>query len=148
MQAVKKLDLPPVWAALFAALAWVLPRIEPLLTFGPRPFTATLCLVAGIVLIAWSISWFVRGATPMEPGKTPKTLLVKGPYRVNRNPVYTGLALILTAWALWLGALSALLTVPAFMAVIHIRFVRAEEDGLRRAFGREAEAYMARTRRW
>jgi protein-S-isoprenylcysteine O-methyltransferase Ste14 len=67
---------------------------------------------------------------------------------VNRNPLYTGLALIQTAWALWLGTLSALLTVPAFLWVIHVRFVRAEEAGLRAAFGDEAEAYLARTRRW
>lgn len=145
---MKKLDLPPVWAAVFAVLAWVLAGLMPLMGLRSAPITALLCVIAGLVLIGWSASWFMRRATPIEPRKTPKALLVKGPYRINRNPIYTGLALILAAWALWLGALSSLLMVAAFMAVIQMRFVRAEEAGLRRAFGPEAEAYLTRTRRW
>lgn len=145
---MKRMDLPPVWATLFMALAWALAHIAPIATFGARPMTAKMCLVAGIVLIGWSVIWFLRRATPLEPRKTPKTLLVSGPFWINRNPIYTGLALLLTALALWLGALSAALTVPAFLWVIHTRFVRDEEAALRAAFGAEAEAYLARTRRW
>jgi protein-S-isoprenylcysteine O-methyltransferase Ste14 len=142
------MDLPPVWLAFFAALAWALSWIGPLYSFGPRPVTAGLCIVAGVVLIGWSISLFVGRATPMEPRKTPSALLSTGPYRVNRNPVYTGLALLLLAFGLWLGALSAALMAGAFVIVIDRRFVRGEEAALRKAFGPAAEAYLARTRRW
>lgn len=145
---MKKLDLPPVWLALFTALAWALSWIAPIYTFGSRPVTAGLCIVAGVVLIGWSISLFIRRATPMEPRKTPSALLSTGPYRVNRNPVYTGLALLLLAFGLWLGTLSAALMAAAYLAVIDRRFVRGEEAALRKAFGAAAEAYLARTRRW
>ena len=145
---MKRMDLPPIWLVVFMAAAWALAQVAPAVILGPRPFTAAMCTLAGVVLIAWSAIWFMRHSTPIEPRKTPRVLLASGPYRLNRNPIYTGLALILLGWGLWLGALTAVLATPVFMALIDRRFVRAEEQGLRDAFGPEAERWLARTRRW
>jgi protein-S-isoprenylcysteine O-methyltransferase Ste14 len=103
---------------------------------------------AGLALILWAALWFLRKRTPIEPHHAPKALIVEGPYRINRNPIYTGLVLMLLGWGLWLGALSALAPAAVFAAVVDRRFVRSEEAALRSVFGGEAERYFAATRRW
>lgn len=139
-------DLPPLWALGAAALAWGLARVLPLAALPAWP--AWPLLAAGLGLIVWSARWFRAKRTPIEPRETPRALIVEGPYRINRNPIYTGLALVLLGWAFWLGAASALLPAIAFAVVIDRRFVRGEESALVAAFGAEAERYLAATRRW
>ena len=139
-------DLPPVWFAGAAAASWVLARFAPGWTF-PEGFGRAFIL-GGIGLIVWALVWFRRKKTPVEPNHTPRALIVEGPYRINRNPIYTGLALILIGWALALGAVTALIPALAFGPIISRRFVAPEEKTLLEAFGEEAETFFRRTRRW
>lgn len=139
-------DLPPVWALAMAFASWALARwlpVAPLASGMGRLFTA-----AGLALILWAAVWFWRKRTPIEPHHVPRALIVEGPYRLNRNPIYTGLFLILFGWGLSLGALSALLPALLYPVIVTRRFVLAEEETLRAIFGAEAERYLARTRRW
>ena len=82
------------------------------------------------------------------PRRRPYGAGLEGPFRLNRNPIYTGMAVGLIGTGLLFGALSALLAAGVFVAIIDLRFVRGEEAGLRAAFGPAAEDYFARTRRW
>jgi protein-S-isoprenylcysteine O-methyltransferase Ste14 len=146
----KYFDLPPVWTVQFALIAYLLADFLPIATFSGAVFTllAWLSSWAGFALILFSAMWFFREKTPIEPRHKPKSLLVRGPYKINRNPIYTGLVLILAGFCLWLGALSSLICVPALVWVLTKRFIEGEEAALLDAFGSEAEAYMAKTRRW
>ena len=143
-------DLPPVWMLGFGAAAWVAAKVVPFASFsGPPARTAGLAIAAaGIALAVWASVHFARSRTTIEPREQPTTLLATGPFRINRNPIYTGMALVLLGWAIGLGALSAILAVLPFPWVIDRRFVRGEEALLRETFGAEAEAYIAETRRW
>ncbi|MFO7854704.1 MAG: isoprenylcysteine carboxylmethyltransferase family protein [Paracoccaceae bacterium] len=147
-RALRRLDLPPVWAALAAFASWGLSVAfpAPALDLGPVP--PLLLGGAGVALVLWSALAFRRARTPIEPRHDARVLLTGGPFRINRNPIYTGLALILAGFALHLGSLAAWLPVAAFPAVVTRRFVLDEEARLRRAFGAEAEAWIARSRRW
>ncbi len=143
-------DLPPVWAlatlAVQAIAAWGLPLV-PLV--GPLVSTGGwLAIFAGLGLIGWSAFWFRRKRTSIEPRETPARLIVEGPFRLNRNPIYTGMGLVLLGCGLLLGALSSVLLAFAFPLVVTRRFVRAEEAALRRAFGPAAEDYISGSRRW
>lgn len=139
--------MPPVWAVAGMAVAWLLSRLLPVWRFDAGPLGAII-MAAGFALIVWSAVWFWRKKTPIEPRHTPSALIVEGPYRLNRNPIYTGMALILAGWSLWLGALSAALPAALFPAVIARRFIVGEEEALRAAFGAAADSYLSRTRRW
>lgn len=143
-------DLPPIWLAGFCALAWFLARYLPLVTaFGPVfQGLGALLIGAGLVAIAWSALWFWRKKTTIEPHHDPSVLIVEGPYRFSRNPIYLGLLVILTGYVLWLGALSPVPLPVLFFAVLTRRFVEPEEDRLRQAFGAEAQRYLNGTRRW
>ena len=139
-------DLPPVWALGAALAALALARWLPIAPLPPG--MGRVIGGAGVALILWAAWWFWRKRTPIEPGHAPRALIVEGPYRINRNPIYTGLVLILVGWGLSLGAVSAILPAAAFAFVVDRRFVRSEEAALRAAFGAEAERYFAATRRW
>jgi protein-S-isoprenylcysteine O-methyltransferase Ste14 len=143
-------DLPPLWMALGLGVAWVLATYLPLVRlFGPVWQAAGILLaVAGTGLILWSALWFWRKRTTIEPHHAPAALIVEGPYKISRNPIYLGMLAILTGAVVWLGALSAVPVPFAFAAILTHRFIEPEEAALRRHFGPAAQAYLARTRRW
>ena len=143
-------DLPPVWMLGHAVLAWAAAEWLPLVRFDGSIVQALGLPVAaiGIGLAVWAAVWFARKRTTIEPRHAPRALIVEGPFRLNRNPIYTGMALTLLGFALWLGTLSAILVVLPFPFIIDRRFIRGEERTLRDAFGAEADSYIAGTRRW
>jgi protein-S-isoprenylcysteine O-methyltransferase Ste14 len=129
-----------------ALVAWGLARTIPL---APLPATPGWVLGgAGLALMLWAAWWFRLRRTTIEPHGQPRALIVEGPFRLNRNPIYTGMALILAGWAFVLGAVTALIPAALFVAIITQRFIPAEEAALRRAFGDDAEEWLAATRRW
>ncbi len=143
-------DLPPVWAAGTLAAQWMVAEWLPLLDFdgGWVDAIGWLFVAAGLGLAVWAAIWFARKRTTIEPREEPTTLIVEGPFRVNRNPIYTGMALVLLGTGVILGALSAFALAFAFPVIITRRFILGEEAALRGAFGAEADAYIATTRRW
>ncbi|GAB5445713.1 methyltransferase family protein [Gymnodinialimonas sp.] len=143
-------DLPPLWLLAFMGLAWAMARLVPILTVraGALQTIGTLVAIAGVGLIFWSAWWFWRKKTTIEPHHTPGTLIIEGPYRLSRNPIYLGMIVILTGQVLWLGALSPALLPPLFLLVLTTRFAKPEEAALLAAFGEEGRAYLAATRRW
>lgn len=143
-----RLEIPPLWMLLCALAAGGAAAVAPVLRFAAPGALAALPAAAGFGLILWAAAEFRRRRTTVHPRRRPTALAAAGPYRINRNPMYTGMALILLGWALHLGALSALVAPPLFALIIDRRFVREEERLLRGAFGPEAERFLARTRRW
>jgi len=143
-------DLPPIWLLLCLLATWVLAEYLPLVRlFGPVWQGAGLLLLLGAVgLIGWSALWFWRKGTTIEPHHAPGKLIIEGPYRLSRNPIYLALLMLLVGFVLIKGALSPVLLPVVFFRVLTTRFVAPEEKALRRAFGAEAHAYLARTRRW
>jgi protein-S-isoprenylcysteine O-methyltransferase Ste14 len=107
-----------------------------------------LLLAAGLGLIAWAQRHFTRTGQNPAPWKPSPELLLQGPYRFTRNPMYLGMTLIsiglgLATDNLWivLFALLALLTV-------HLIAVLPEERYLGERFGERYQAYRAQVRRY
>jgi protein-S-isoprenylcysteine O-methyltransferase Ste14 len=147
---MKMIDIPPVWLAGFAVLAWLQPRLIPA---GPPAGNTALwaggALVGlGLALMAAALWAFMRARTTPIPHQEPTALIASGIFRFTRNPIYLGDALVLAGLCIRWGAWTALLLVPLFILLIDRRFIRAEEARLARAFGPDFEAYAARTRRW
>lgn len=141
-------DLPPVWTLGLGLLAWVLAALVPFGGFSWGAVPGGALMAGGVGLVLWSAVWFRRRRTTIHPHGEPSALIVEGPYRLNRNPIYTGMVALLIGWGLWLGSLPALLPGLVLPFVLTARFIREEEAALLRRFGAEAGRYMARTRRW
>jgi protein-S-isoprenylcysteine O-methyltransferase Ste14 len=141
-------DAPPVWALGMILLSGLLARYAPLAGFRVPIWLPVALIAAGFALMIWTAVRFRRKATPIMPREAPTALIADGPFRINRNPIYTGMTLVILGAALWFGGLSGLLPVAAFPVIVTRRFILGEEAGLRRAFGPAAEEFFRRTRRW
>ncbi len=120
----------------------------PVLRFSAPVLIVEVIFWAALALAGWTVAQFLRARTPVEPRHTPKTLLTGGPFRINRNPIYTALVLLVFQAALRDGAVTALIPAAVLPWILTRRFILAEEDALRRVYGAEAEAWFARSRRW
>lgn len=82
---------------------------------------------------------------PFDP---PRRLVVQGPYRFVRNPMYLGAGLALAGAALFYQSFALLGYLGVFLLVTHVFVVAYEEPTLRRTFAEDYDAYCAKTRRW
>jgi protein-S-isoprenylcysteine O-methyltransferase Ste14 len=141
---------PPVWFLLFAGAAGVLAWLWPLHLTLPALLqpVAYLLAASGGVLALWAALLFRRHKTTSHPYAEATSLVISGPYRFSRNPMYLGLLLTLIGLGLWLQSLSALLLAPLFVFVINRCNIIPEERRLIDCFGEVYEIYQAQTRRW
>lgn len=104
---------------------------------------------AGTALLLWCVrEFYVAGKGTLAPWSPPKHLVVTGPFRWSRNPIYVAMVVVLIGWTVtyWSGAL-AVYTVAMF-AAFHIRTILGEEPRLAREFGDEWRRYVTRVPRW
>ena len=118
-------------------------------TIGVWQVVGMVIVVAGAALALWCILTFafVGKGTP-APFDPPRRLVVQGPYRVVRNPMYIGAGLALGGAALFYQSFSLLGYTGLFFLVTHLFVVWYEEPVMRRTFGKEYETYCHRVRRW
>lgn len=147
---MKVLDLPPVWLLVMMALAFATARLFPGMTVDldwMRGLGAGIILL-GLIIMAAAVWEFLRARTTLIPRRTPTAFLQCGIYRLSRNPIYLGDAVVLFGAILWWGALVALPLVPLFILLITKRFIKGEERGLRAEFGVEFDEWAGNVRRW
>jgi protein-S-isoprenylcysteine O-methyltransferase Ste14 len=136
----------------FLLLPGVVAGLAPyLLRPADRPFQPSgLCLaLPGVAVLLWSVrDFYVAGRGTLAPWSPPDRLVEVGLYRVSRNPMYVGVALVLTGWAL--AYRSGLLAAYALAVVLAftLRVIRVEEPTLARRFGTRYADYRARVGRW
>ena len=103
----------------------------------------------GAVTAVWCVLTFARvGKGTPAPFDPPRRLVVQGPYRYVRNPMYIGAALALAGGALVYQSLALFGYVAMFLLVTHLFVVWYEEPTLRNKFGEEYTAYCRRVSRW
>ena len=104
---------------------------------------------AGAALALTCIFTFVVvGKGTPAPFDAPRRLVVRGPYRFVRNPMYLGAALALAGAALFYQSPALLGYAGAFLLLTHVFVVLYEEPTLRRTFEADYEGYCRRTGRW
>lgn len=92
--------------------------------------------------------FYVAGKGTLAPWSPPKHLVVTGPFRWSRNPIYVAMLVILIGWTVtyWSRALG-IYTIVMFV-LFHIRTILGEEPRLAREFGDEWQRYVRRVPRW
>ena len=145
------------YAALFVGLVLIYLPARLLSWSGiVRPAAIELEQVAGMIIGAagaavalWCILTFVSsGKGTPAPFDPPRRLVIQGPYRFVRNPMYIGADLTLMGAALFYESMPLLSYAILFVLLAHIFVVLYEEPTLRRTFGEEYEIYCRRVRRW
>jgi protein-S-isoprenylcysteine O-methyltransferase Ste14 len=119
--------------------------LVPVLFHGP---IATLFILVGLGFSAAGFFSFKSRGTPVRPGAEPTQLVLSGPYRVTRNPMYLGLLLISIGCFFAVESLWFVVPPVIFFRLINFRLIPFEEQLMKEHFGAEYEAYRHRVRRW
>ena len=147
---VGKVKVPPLALVATAAGAQRL-LAEPAGRPGVlRAVAAGVLGVASVGFLASSVREFRRSQTTVNPTSPEQatSLVTSGPHRISRNPMYVGMAGLLSAHALSRGAWPGVVPVIAFVAVIDGVQIPEEEAALTAQFGRAYADYAAAVPRW
>lgn len=156
---MSKLELkipPPLVAAITAGAMWAAAQwigFNGLFAGVPPGWRMTAALLVALIGLGFDLTGvlgFIRAKTTVNPLKPERSaaLVTSGIYRVTRNPMYVGMALILLAWAIYLGSGIALLGPLAFALYVTRFQIQPEERVLALRFGTDFAGYCARVRRW
>ncbi len=143
--------VPPLWIVILLVLGlcvhWVFPTCNIL---DWRCYPAGIILfVLGLFSVLWAGSLFrTRGTEILPHSPTNKLLMVDGPYRFTRNPMYLGMTLVLLGIAFFVGTLPMFLVPVVFFCIINFVFFPFEEAKMLRQFGEQYSDYKRRVRRW
>lgn len=103
----------------------------------------------GLTLLLECVRLFaVRGRGTLAPWDPPRQLVVVGPYRWVRNPMYVALALVLVGWTILFRSNAVAVYGTLLVIAFHLRVVLYEEPTLRRTFGESFERYRRDVPRW
>jgi protein-S-isoprenylcysteine O-methyltransferase Ste14 len=117
--------------------------------FGIWQIAGTIVATLGAAIAVWCILTFVFvGKGTPAPFDPPRRLVIRGPYRMVRNPMYLGAAISLAGAALFYRSILLLAYAALFGLITHLFVVFYEEPVLRRTFGGDYDAYCRGVGRW
>jgi len=114
-----------------------------------RVSAGAVLLLGGFALFAWSVglfAWIGRGT--LAPWDPTKRLVAIGPYQHVRNPMISGVLLMLVGEAVLWGSRPVAIWAGTFLIINHVYFLLLEEPGLERRFGEAYRTYKAHVPRW
>ena len=116
----------------------------------PKPFNyfGILFFASGLLILFWSFGLFKKKETPILPGQKPTALVIEGPYKFTRNPMYLGVTTALLGIAIYLRDVLAFLAPIIFFMFVSIRFIPREEKLMEKLFGKKYLEYKKKVRRW
>jgi protein-S-isoprenylcysteine O-methyltransferase Ste14 len=134
---------------LIAALVLASDRLWPFHLPGQLVLLSWPLFVGGMLLIISAVATFMRFAHASgAPGDAPARLVTAGPFRLVRNPIYIGAALLLFAVAFYRQSPSFLLMAVGFVISIDAYVRRVEELRLEARFGKAYAEYKREVPRW
>jgi len=139
--------LVPAW--IYRTYGVEMPAWPPTWRAGAVLFAGIVALAAGIVLFVASLRRFAaEGDGTLAPWDPPRKFVATGPYRYVRNPMITGVLLILLAESLLLRSIPHLSWFAAFFVLNSIQIPLWEERVLGLRFGESYETYCKNVRRF
>jgi protein-S-isoprenylcysteine O-methyltransferase Ste14 len=130
------------------ALVFVAGTMGPVATGPMRIGLATIGVAFGLVggmLALWGLFDLRASLTALPHPRDGAELVASGSYRLVRHPIYGGIVLASTGWALFMAAPAALAGAAVLLVFFRLKSGR-EEAWLRDRYP-EYAAYAARTRR-
>jgi protein-S-isoprenylcysteine O-methyltransferase Ste14 len=109
-------------------------------------FISIPLIFLGIILTGWSVLHFLKVKGTPVPLNPPPQLVNSGPYAYTRNPMLTGIFLLMFGIGFWIGSFSLILVfTPLFILVNTLELKIIEEPELERRLGKEYIEYKKKT---
>ena len=138
-----------VFTALFVLAAVGLDRLldlPSLLPEGARLPVSIPVTALGVAVMAWSVFHFLKVKGTPVPFNPPPEVVTTGPYWYARNPMLTGVFLILFGLGFWVDSVSLVFLFTPLYILFHVwELKQIEEPELVKRLGDEYVEYRKRT---
>ncbi len=107
-----------------------------------------IAVAAVLVLIVWPARQFQQSGQDPKPWTPTPEIVVAGPYRFTRNPMYLGMLVFCIGFAIILSDVWIVILTPVCGWLIYHLAIRHEEAYLEEKFGESYRVYKTTVRRW
>ncbi len=149
--AAVRVSPPLVFTATVAAAVLLHRLVLPLplgLPESVRGIAATGALLFGAGFMVTSLALFHRTGQDPTPWKSTPEMIFRGPYRISRNPIYLGMALLQGGAGLYFSNGWIIGLLPLALLWVYLTAIRHEETYLECKFGDAYLDYKSSVRRW
>jgi protein-S-isoprenylcysteine O-methyltransferase Ste14 len=116
---------------------------------SPAGMFGVLLIAGGLALIALTIRYFATsGHGTLAPWDPPRHLVVRGVYRHVRNPMITGVLLVVVGESLLFASKAVGVWAGTLFVINAVYIPLLEEPGLLRRFGEDYRVYKQHVPRW
>jgi len=142
--------LPPTHFYIYLVISIILHYTVPLIQIFNYPYylIGFLFFIIGTGLNIWADILLKKQKTTVKPNEKPTALIETGAFKISRNPMYLGLAVILFGAGFILGSVTSFVGVILFVAAMEMAFIPQEEKMLLEQFGEKYQVYKKKVRRW
>ena len=150
--------IPIVWAILILVILVVLPWAVSKL--GPRygwsqavpatwNLTGLIAVAIGLMMYVWCLVFHFRSyRDSVRISFSPPHLVVTGPYRYSRNPMYVSGLFAWIGWTVFYGSPAVFIGLTLLWSLFTFRVIPNEERQLEALFGDEYREYKKSVPRW
>jgi protein-S-isoprenylcysteine O-methyltransferase Ste14 len=150
--------VPLVWAILVFAiqilLPWAIAKLGPGFGWsGGAPgnwnLAGLIAVAIGLALYIWCLAvHFINYPAAVRIGFSPPILVVAGPYRFSRNPMYLSALIAWVGWTIFYGSPAVFVALVLLWSVFAFRVIPLEERQLQAMFGDDYLDYKRSVPRW
>ncbi len=130
-------------------LSFYLDHLWGVPAFISKPFSIAVSmpfLILGSSLWLWCAVKFLKTKGTPVPINPPPKLVTGGPYAYSRNPMMTGLFMVMAGIGILFGSITlTFIMTPLFVLMSILEFKYIEEPELEKRFGQEYREYKERT---
>jgi protein-S-isoprenylcysteine O-methyltransferase Ste14 len=131
--------------------SWLLDRsgiVRPAASGLAQAGGIVLVITGGVLVLISVLTFVFVGRGTPAPFDPPRRLVVSGPFRYVRNPIYVGAVMSMLGAALFYRSIGLAVYAAVLAIGFHILVLAYEEPTLRRMFGDDYTAYCRRVGRW
>ena len=141
---------PPVVTLIFGFAIYLSRKIFPEIEIQYASFFGMFLLLLGFFILISAVKLFRNDKTtvnPLSPEQATK-LVTNGIFKLSRNPMYLGMAVILASVAVFFNIIGGIIFMALFCLYITKFQIIPEEKAMNELFAQDFERYMQATRRW
>ena len=140
---------PPIWALVFILTAWFSgPAIGLEPAFRHVVAGWVIFTIGFVISASGNISFKIAKTEVVPVSKKNSALVVTGPYKFTRNPMYLGILVGLVGLSLVLGTYVGPAAIIAYFVLVNFVSIPYEEKKMEAQFGDEYLRYKRKVRRW
>ena len=150
--------IPLVWAVIVLIIQILLPWVTA--KFGPNfgwsqlapawwNLAGLIPVAIGLALYTWCLVFHFKSyRDAVRIGFSPPQLVISGPYKVSRNPMYVSGLFVWFGWVLFYGSPAVLVALLLLWSIFAFRVIPQEERQLKGLFGDDYVKYKRSVSRW